>query len=106
MKRSMKLSEIYEGWRNHLIPPSILKDKIERIHIRRMEVCKICPLNSVNNPQASWLSQMYEHCTECGCPLMQKTKCLSCSCGIKSWKAVLTEKQEEHINSKEDDETD
>jgi len=39
-----------------------------------------------------------EHCVECGCTLSAKTKCLSCSCPLEQWKAVITETQEKEMN--------
>ena len=89
----MNLSQIYEGWRNNLIPPAAIKDIIRDASEERMSICNECPHHSKNHkgvrPDA--------HCTNCGCTLSAKTKCLSCSCPINKWTAVLTKEQEEDI---------
>jgi len=47
------------------------------------------------------------HCTDCGCTLAAKTKCLSCECPKGKWKAIVDDDQEEQIknmiNGKEPD---
>ena len=87
----MKLSEVYEGWRNNILPPEKLKDKIAEVSSKRMSICDGCDNHSKNHktlrPDA--------HCVSCGCTLSAKTKCLSCSCPINKWEAVLTQDQEE-----------
>ena len=35
----MKLSEIYEGWRNKILPPEKLKDKIAEVSAERIAIC-------------------------------------------------------------------
>ncbi len=102
----INLSHIIEGWRNHLIPSSVLKEKILEISNQRLEICRRCEYNSVNAPGHTWLSNIYEHCTNCGCPLVQKTKCLSEGCEMKRWDAVLTEQEEDLLNIDEDGQTD
>jgi hypothetical protein len=37
--------QIYEGWRNKLIPPAHLKDIIEETAKERMEICNGCELS-------------------------------------------------------------
>jgi len=39
------------------------------------------------------------HCTNCGCTLSAKTKCLSCSCPLNKWEAVLTDDEEEQFKT-------
>ena len=100
----MKLNfrEIYEGWRNHLYPPAVFKEKIAQVSAERLAVCKGCEYNSANAPVHTWLTNVYEHCLECGCPLTVKSKCLSCGCGWKKWEAVITEEEEEEINNSDE----
>ena len=38
----MKLSEIYEGWRNKILPPEKLKDKIAEVSAERIAICDGC----------------------------------------------------------------
>ena len=89
----MNLSQIYEGWRNKLIPPAAIKDIIQETSEDRIFICNSCPHHSKNHkgvrPDA--------HCTHCGCTLSAKTKCLSCKCPIDKWLPVLTAEQEEEI---------
>jgi hypothetical protein len=87
---------IYEGWRNHLIPSNELKEKILETSNERMEICNACEWNSKNAKRRG-----PARCMECGCPLIAKTKCLSCYCELASprWDAVLTEEQDELISN-------
>ena len=89
----INFSQIYEGWRNNLIPPKEIKKAIQETSEYRMGICEACRWHSKNyntvRPDA--------HCTHCGCTLAAKTKCLSCSCPINKWEAVATEEQGEHL---------
>tara|TARA_B110000037_G_scaffold13539_1_gene14270 strand:+ start:1222 stop:1518 length:297 start_codon:yes stop_codon:yes gene_type:complete len=87
----MKLSEIYEGWRNKILPPEKLKDKIAEVSAERIAICDGCDNHSINHKTV----RPDAHCVSCGCTLSAKTKCLSCSCPINKWKAVLTSEQED-----------
>ena len=97
----MSLSEIYEGWRNELIPPSHLKEQIQKVSNERFEICKVCEWNSVNRKRNENYRtiRLDAHCTKCGCTISAKTKCLSCRCPLPSpkWKAVLSREMEEEI---------
>lgn len=91
----MDFSKIYEGWRNNLIPPKELKDQIASVGTFRMDICRGCSENSINKKEHSL--RMDEHCTNCGCTLSAKTKCLSCRCPLNKWLEVATEKQDEQL---------
>lgn len=93
----MKLNfkEIFEGWRNHLIPPEHLRKQIAEVSKERLKICRTCPFHSSKHNTI----RLDEHCTDCGCPLQAKTKCLSCGCDQYYWDAVLTEEEEEEINN-------
>lgn len=93
----MKLSEIYEGWKNNLLPSKELKDIIAKVSSERMTICNACEHHSKNHTNV----RPDAHCTNCGCTLSAKTKCLSCACPLKKWTAILTNKQEEEINGEE-----
>lgn len=95
----INFAEIFEGWRNHLVPPEHLKEHIAQVSSERLEICATCPYNSKNTPMNGWLTDLYEHCTECGCPLTVKSKCLSCGCGYGKWLPVLTEDEEDILNA-------
>ena len=91
----IKWEQIYEGWRNKLFPPELLKDMIDDVSAQRLAICEECGYHSKHHktlrPDA--------HCTECGCTLSAKTKCLSCDCPLSKWNHVLTDKQEREIKS-------
>jgi hypothetical protein len=95
----MNFIDIFEGWRNHLFPPEYLKERIKQIHDVRYAICIECELHSSRHNTF----RPDEHCTECGCPIHAKLKCLSCECGIHKWNAVLTQEQEEEITIREND---
>ena len=93
----MKLAEIYEGWRNKLIPPKKMKEEIANVRAERLIICHHCAYNSrfhkTKRPDV--------HCTVCGCTLSAKTSCLSCSCPLTppKWDAVVSREQEDVINN-------
>lgn len=79
-----KAKQIAEGWKN-----TIIKDEdVEQIAAARLSVCEECEFNSKNIQSTSLLKRPDVHCTKCGCPLMSKTRCVSCSCPIDRWGAV------------------
>jgi len=89
----MKLSEIYEGWRNKLLPPENLKELINSTAEERINICLSCPHHSKNHKSR----RPDDHCTKCGCTLSAKTKCLSCSCPLEKWLATATGEEEEQL---------
>jgi len=97
---NIQWTKIYEGWRNKLIPPEKIKKLIEKTAAERMSICNTCDYNSSVRKNYKTLRPDV-HCLDCGCTLSAKTRCLSCDCGLKKWLAVLTEDQEENINSHE-----
>lgn len=92
----MKMFQIYEGWRNKLLPPKELEQQINIVSAERMQICEKCPLHSKHHKSI----RLDSHCTECGCTLSAKTKCLSCACPLNKWTAMLTEKKEESWKKK------
>lgn len=88
-----KLSQIYEGWRNNLIPPKKLQEVIALTSTTRLAICDSCPHHSKFHKTI----RVDDHCTHCGCTLAAKTKCLSCACPINKWEAVVTEEQEDEM---------
>lgn len=89
----INFSQIYEGWRNKLIPPSKLKDLITSTSEERINICLNCPHHSKFHKTV----RPDDHCTNCGCTLSAKTKCLSCSCPLNKWVAIATDEEEEQI---------
>ena len=92
----MKVSQIYEGWKNHLIPSKKLKEIVKATSQERLEICNACAFHSKHHKT----SRLDAHCTDCGCTLSAKTKCLSCNCPIGRWVALITQEQEHEINGK------
>ena len=99
----MSISEIIEGWKNHLFPQNSLKELITNTSATRMAICNECPKHSKNFSSL----RGDDHCTVCGCTLLPKTKCLSCKCPEDRWLPILSEEEEkkikeyENINGKE-----
>jgi hypothetical protein len=86
----MKLGQIYEGWKNHLLPEERMKAYIEYVSQERLDICTQCEEHSYNKPEDTLVSVLRPdaHCTNCGCTLAAKTKCLSCECPLKKWGPV------------------
>lgn len=96
----MNFSQIYEGWKNKLIPSKHLKEQIKEVSEYRMEICKSCPLYSDNRKATGWKTKRPDvHCTNCGCTLSAKTACLSCECPKELWGSVLTNEEYEEIRN-------
>lgn len=94
----MKLSEVYEGWRNKLVPPAHLKSVIETTAAERMNICYNCEHYSPTAIRNGYKTLRTDvHCTNCGCTLSAKTACLSCECPLKKWEAVLSYEQQQEI---------
>ena len=92
----INFGQIYEGWRNKLIPPADMKDMIQQVSKERVTICNDCPFHSKNHftplrPDA--------HCTDCGCNLEAKAACLSCSCPQDKWLAVVDQDEEEQLKT-------
>ena len=96
----MKLSQVYEGWRNKLVPPAHLKKEIELAVKDRMKICKDCENHSENAKKKGYATLRKDaHCTNCGCTLSAKTACLSCECPVNKWEAVLSQEQQTEIEN-------
>ena len=83
----MSLKQIYEGWKNHLLPDDQKKDFIEHVSKERLAICNVCEEHSSNKKGYSSM-RIDAHCTNCGCTLSAKTKCLTCECPLKKWGAT------------------
>jgi hypothetical protein len=89
----INFSQIYEGWRNKIVPPSELKDLIEETAQQRLAICAQCPHHSKNHKSV----RPDAHCVNCGCTLSAKTRCLSCACPLSKWLPVISGEMEEEI---------
>ena len=88
----INFGQIYEGWRNKLVPPTEMKVLIHDVSEERLAICSKCPLHSKFH---STPLRPDSHCTDCGCNLDAKTSCLSCSCPQDKWTSVMTSPEEE-----------
>ena len=82
----MSLKQIYEGWKNHLLPEERQKAFIEHVSNERLAICGACEEHSSNKKDYKTM-RIDAHCAECGCTLSAKTKCLTCECPFKKWVA-------------------
>lgn len=88
----INFGQIYEGWRNKLVPPTDMKVLIHDVSQERLTICSTCPFHSKFH---STPLRPDNHCTDCGCNLEAKTACLSCSCPKGKWTEVMTNPEEE-----------
>ena len=79
----MGLGQIIEGWKNHLLPEERKKAFIKHVSNERLAICNECEHHSKNHKSI----RIDAHCTNCGCTLSAKTKCLTCECPLKKWMA-------------------
>tara|TARA_R110000868_G_scaffold195135_1_gene440841 strand:- start:287 stop:556 length:270 start_codon:yes stop_codon:yes gene_type:complete len=79
----MSLGQIIEGWKNHLLPQEREKSFVKHVSNERLAICNECEHHSKNHKSI----RIDAHCTECGCTLSAKTKCLTCECPLKKWMA-------------------
>jgi hypothetical protein len=94
----MSLIQIYEGWKNKLLPDRELKDIIDSTTKERIKICNSCEFHSSNRVGYKSL-RPDAHCTNCGCTLSAKTACLSCQCPLNKWMPVMTRKQEDEMDN-------
>ena len=80
--------QIYEGWKNNLFPAKDMREWIKQVGKERMAICEDCALISTKHKTI----RLDVHCTECGCTLAAKTKCLSCACPLQKWDVVMNSK--------------
>jgi len=75
---------------------------ILKVSEERLLICRGCPYNSkVAEKQGTYNGvRPDEHCLKCGCPLISKTKCLSCLCPLEQpkWQALVTKEEDTEIS--------
>ena len=98
----INFAQIWEGWRNLLIPPAEMKEQIKALAAERTAICEGCGFHSDNQMEANPL-RPDKHCTECGCTISAKVSCLSCECPLPTpmWKAVLTDDEEIFLKTRD-----
>jgi putative sterol carrier protein len=85
-----KLKQIAEGWKNNLTPAQFLDKRIKEVADERISICEQCEFHS----KYHFKIRPDAYCTNCGCTLSAKTKCLTCECPLKKWLAVEKEENE------------
>lgn len=77
----------------------VAKRWVEEVSADRMYICRKCELSS-DLKEGYTSSRPDFHCTECGCNLELKTRCMSCSCPLNKWTNVMGEDDWEQLKSK------
>lgn len=89
-----KLTQIVEGWTNNLTPTQYLDKHVIDVSLYRMTICNSCEEHSSNKKDYKSI-RVDAHCTNCGCTLSAKTKCLSCECPLQKWLSVTQQTNDE-----------
>jgi len=108
----LNIKEILNGYRNHLFPPSDLKEKIQEVVNHRKSICNNCKLNTNNicNPSIyDEAIQDFDYQGElrkkgikysgCGCPLTIKQKSFHSKCPLGKWLDELTPEENKEIEN-------
>lgn len=92
----MNVKHILEGIGNSIF----VKEEVEKIANKRMELCKVCPKNSANRDEPYFNPGKYYsnlrpdvHCSMCACNLYAKTRSLATECPIGSWKPEASKEE-------------
>ena len=89
------ISHILEGINNSIF----VKEQVEKIANARNEICRTCPLNSINAKKTGLsLLRPDVHCLDCLCSLYVKQRSLSSECPQGKWNAIATEQEDELID--------
>lgn len=83
--------QILEGIKN----ATIRNEFVEEIALERNAICDQCP----SKGDKCAVPGTAPCCNECGCSLTFKTRSLSSECPLEKWKALLSEEEEDKINS-------
>lgn len=86
--------QIMEGLKN-----SIIRDAfVEKVAAERREVCNVCPRKD-DEGKSCVMPGTQPCCNLCGCSLSFKTRSLSSDCPDLRWHAVISEEDEDKLNS-------
>lgn len=83
--------QILEGIKN----ATIRNEFVEEIALERNAICDQC----LSKGDQCAVPGTAPCCNECGCSLTFKTRSLSSECPLEKWKALLSEEEEDKINS-------
>jgi hypothetical protein len=84
-----KITQIMEGWAHNLTPKQLLNQQVIDVSTERMLICNSCEEHSSNKKDYKTI-RPDAHCTNCGCTLAAKTKCLTCECPLRKWMSAQT----------------
>lgn len=87
-------NEILEGIKNNVFK----KEAVEAIATERMNTCKACTFFDVEGSNC-YVKGTQPCCGSCGCSLQLKVRSLSSSCPEGKWEPVLTESEEDKLDS-------
>lgn len=88
------IDQVVEGVKN-----SIFKtEHVELIANERWKICKGCDLLDENGKDCA-APGTQPCCSDCGCSLGFKLRALSAACPQNKWGAVMTEDEEDKLNS-------
>ena len=91
-------SQILEGLKNSIF----VNKKIEEIASERMAICNTC--DHLDKEGTNCLVPGTQPCCSlCGCCMSLKSRVLSAKCDDNKWFPVLSQEEEDSINSTEDD---
>lgn len=94
---------LFEGIKNSIFPTKEIKEQIEQTAKDRISICEGCEFYSPNAEKNGYKSPVIRpdiHCTNCGCNLHWKIRCLSCACPLSKWIAYITESEEKILTEK------
>lgn len=95
------LKGLLEGMKNSFLPAQQIKEEIEETSQERLAICNQCPYYSPNAKSAGYETNRPDvFCTNCGCNLHFKSRCLSCACPQDKWKAHITEGEEDILKKR------
>lgn len=95
--RKIDIKGIVQGAYNSIF----VRKWVEAVAIERTEICKECPVFSVNAKLNGYLTnRLDDHCTDCGCNIHMKTRCMDCECPQKRWLKVMEDAEWESTKQK------
>ena len=77
---SSKLQEMYDGWKNYLVPDEEMEPYIDSVAKYRESKCSVCLHASENVKSLKTALRPDKHCTLCGCTRAAKNRSLTSVC--------------------------
>jgi hypothetical protein len=89
------LKGILEGTYNKIVATEWVEEAAQQ----RIAICVDCEWFSRNRAEKN-PARPDDHCTDCGCNLALKTRCMSCECPLKKWEAIMNKDDWETLKLK------